>query len=165
LTLGSGARCTTRCRSTCSRCIHRSATSPAISPTPSTPHWKCSRCRTIPNLPPPSERASPIRSANSSTSRQPFAESLPQIQQRHQKYPQPVHEVPVIRGDLGGQRARSFSSLERMHQHIHQRANSTEQVNAVRRGENIEKAAGGIAGDENALRHQLSPCEQLPDQK
>src|SRR6476660_1446115 len=153
------------CRCICSRSMRPSATSLGIFPTPSMLRRRCFRCPFILSSRRINARASPMPFPNSCIARPSLAKLLPQHQQSQQEYPQTVHEVPVVRRDLCGHRARRFSRLERVQQHVYQRADSTQQVNTVRRRENIEKAARRICGYENPLRHELSPRNKLSDKE
>src|SRR5580692_2613837 len=45
--------------------------------------------------------------------------------------------------------------------HVEQRQNSAQQVQTVRAGENVKETAAGIGGEENPLRGELAPREDL----
>jgi hypothetical protein len=56
-------------------------------------------------------------------------------------------------------------SLYGPNRNIEQPDHSTEQVQSVGRGKNVEETAAGIRGKINALGHQLPPCHELTDKK
>src|SRR5271165_4026143 len=91
--------------------------------------------------------------------------SLPQIQQRQQKHPQRIHEMPVVPSNLRRHCPRHLSTVKIAHRHIQQRPYSAQQVNAMQRGKNIKKTAAWIAGHKNPLQEQLPPSQHLPGHK
>src|SRR4029077_12681397 len=64
---------------------------------------------------------------------------LSEVQQRKQEEPQSIHEVPVIGSNFGGHESADTRGFEFAQSHIEQRANSTNQVSRVKRGEHVKK--------------------------
>src|ERR1700733_3952366 len=71
--------------------------------------------------------------------------------------------MPVHRNHFGSCAFRQ--PVSRPESDIKEREDSAEKIQAVRGGENIEKAAGGIRCEKNASSGELSPRDYLADQK
>ena len=64
-----------------------------------------------------------------------------------------------IEDDFDRGAARDFSRGAELH--VEQRQNSAQQMHTVRAGENVKEAAAGIGRQENSLRGELAPGENL----
>jgi hypothetical protein len=73
--------------------------------------------------------------------------------------------VPIVGGDLGGNAAGDLGFIEVSSGNVEQSDNAPEQVEGMGPGKNVEEAAGGIGGEINALRLQLTPDHQLSGKK
>src|SRR5207249_7840791 len=73
--------------------------------------------------------------------------------------------MPIVRSDFRGCRKRDFCFFKFAERNKKQRADTTQQVNCVSAGENIEEAAGLVARDVHALRDKLAPRNELPGHK
>src|ERR1700735_181181 len=71
--------------------------------------------------------------------------------------------MPVHRNNFGGCALRQ--PMRRPESDIKERENSPEKMEAVRSGENVEKAAGRIRREKNAGSSKLAPGDYLADQK
>src|SRR5580658_6105132 len=67
--------------------------------------------------------------------------------------------MPVHGDDFDCGAARDFSGGAELH--VEQRQNSAQQVQTVRAGENVKETAAGIGSQENPLRGELAPGEDL----
>jgi len=70
--------------------------------------------------------------------------------------------MPVVRSDFRGCRKRDFCFFKFAERNKKQSADAPQQVNCVSAGENIEEAAGLVAGDVYTLRNKLAPRNKLP---
>src|ERR1700674_1161396 len=91
--------------------------------------------------------------------------SLAQIEKSQQENPKSIHEMPVVGSDFRRRGQRNARIVEFANQNVEQRADSTEQMQAVGSSENVEKTAGRIAGHKDALSNELPPRDELADQK
>src|SRR5580704_19785649 len=67
--------------------------------------------------------------------------------------------MPVHGNNFDRRAARDFSRGAELH--VEQRQNSAEQVHTMRTRENVKKAAAGILRQENSLRGELAPRQNL----
>ena len=73
--------------------------------------------------------------------------------------------MPIVGSNFGGRRKRNSCLFKFAEEDKKQRADSTEEMQAVGRSEYIEETAGRIGGHENALSNKLPPSDELADQK
>src|SRR5277367_2895408 len=71
--------------------------------------------------------------------------------------------MPVHRNHFGGRTFRQ--PMSRPESDIQEREDSADKVQAVRSGENIEKAAGRVGCEKNARGCELAPGDYLADKK
>src|SRR5882762_6304202 len=82
-------------------------------------------------------------------------------QECEQVDPEDGHEVPVERGGLEGCRCQYSAGQPALY--IEQPAQTAEDVQRVQRGEQVQEGAARTAGDEQVLRGELAPGQDLAE--
>src|SRR5713226_4813313 len=89
----------------------------------------------------------------------------PKIKKRQQEEPQPVHEVPVVGRQFGGNGARNVRSFKSPQSHEKKRRHASEKMQPVQPRKNIEEAALLGCGHIKASGTHLPPSNELTSQK
>src|SRR6185437_6843690 len=88
-----------------------------------------------------------------------------QIEKCEQKQPKPIHEMPVNGSEVRRGRSRDSRTAPRSKRNAQQHDNSAEQVQSVKRCQQVEKAAARIGDEKNTFCRKLMPGDQLASHK